>query len=79
MIDAELLQEEQRKRLKQIWALTPEQRMERFQVLQASAWQTLASNTAARRAFEARNLHARRESRCQMLVKEMFHRNYDPA
>lgn len=51
--------------------MSPEQRMEAFQRLQASAWKLLESNPAAMRAFIARNHHKRRPSEVQRLEKQM--------
>jgi hypothetical protein len=59
------------KRLRQIWALSPEARLERFASLQSSAWRTLNSNPQALAAFHARNRKVRRHSNCQKLAAEM--------
>jgi hypothetical protein len=59
------------KRLRQIWALSPEARLERFASLQLSAWRTLNSNPQAIAAFHARNRKVRRYSNCQRIAAEM--------
>lgn len=58
-----------RHRRRKALKLSPEQRMEAFQRLQASAWQLLESNPAAMKAFIARNHHKRRPSEVQRLEK----------
>ena len=58
-----------RHRRREAHKLSPEQRMEAFQRLQASAWQLLESNPAAMKAFIARNHHKRRPSEVQRLEK----------
>jgi hypothetical protein len=63
------------KRLRCVWRLTPEQRMERFVRLQAIAEQTLASNPRAYSAFQRRNHHRRRLSQ----VGDMLRRLQVPA
>lgn len=59
-----------RHRRREAHKLSPEQRMEAFQRLQASAWHLLESNPAAMRAFIARNHHKRRPAEVQRLEKQ---------
>jgi hypothetical protein len=59
-----------RHRRRETHQLSPEQRMEAFQRLQASAWQLLESNPTAMRAFIARNHHKRRPSEVQRLEEQ---------
>ena len=72
MSDFELIIEaEQRKRQRRILALTPDQRLERFLALQATAYATLASNPDAMAAFLRRNYQARKESRVRELERQL--------
>ena len=56
------------KRRRRDWALTHSERMARFAVLQATAWQALESNPFALAAFHQRNRRIRRQSQVQSLL-----------
>ena len=71
--------DQSRKRLRRVWALSPEERMERFSGLQAAAWATLESNPAALEYFYRRNHRARRLSNCHALLEEMKKPRHEPA
>ena len=61
-----------RHRLRRDWALSPEQRMARFEQMQALANQTLRSHPVAMQAFVRRNHHARRHSHARHLEQLML-------
>ena len=56
------------KRLRRAVALTPEERMDRFNALQEAAGRVLSLNPAALAAFHQRNRRCRRESQVQLLL-----------
>ena len=72
------LLETEAKRLRRTWRLTPEQRMERFHQLQATAEKTLASNPQAHAAFQRRNDRRRRLSQVIKLMRRL-HEPVSPA
>lgn len=59
------------KRARRSVALPLEERMARFEALQATAMRLLESNPAALAAFHKRNHHRRRESQVQSLLAEL--------
>lgn len=60
-----------RYRLRQSWAMTPEQRIERSMEMHQAAFEILKSNPAAYAAFVARNHHRRRQANAMRLEAEM--------
>lgn len=60
-----------RYRLRQAWAMTPEQRIERSIEMHQAAFEILNSNPAAHAAFVARNHHRRRQENVRRLEAEM--------
>jgi hypothetical protein len=70
-IDHAALERAQRYRQRQDWALTPQQRIERFNELQSAAMAALEANPDALRAFIARNHHKRREGNAKLLEQQM--------
>ncbi len=62
---------ETEKRLRRVWALSPEERLVRFSALQKAAWTTLNSNSLAMREFHRRNTQQRRLSNVARLLDEM--------
>ena len=60
------------RRLKRDWAMSPQQRLARFEQLQALATQTLRSHPVAMQAFVRRNHHARRHSHARHLERLML-------
>lgn len=67
----EITNSAQRYRRREAWSLTPEQRMERFERLQAAAIRTLSSNPQAERAAHRRNHRMRAHSRVKALEAQM--------
>ena len=70
-IDEKAIATMNRHRQRNAFNLSPAQRMEAFQKLQASAWQLLQSNPAAMQAFIKRNHRKRRQSELELLEKQM--------
>jgi hypothetical protein len=68
----EEIEQANRRRLKRDWALSPQQRLARFEQLQALANQTLRSHPVALQAFVRRNHHARRHSHARHLEQLML-------
>ncbi|MCC6510046.1 MAG: hypothetical protein IT423_13145 [Pirellulaceae bacterium] len=63
---------EQQKRNRRVWALTPEERMDRYLALQSLAEQTLATNPVALAAFHRRNRQKRTAARVRELVARLL-------
>jgi hypothetical protein len=59
------------KRRRRDLQLSPEQRMVRFEAMQAASWLVLASNPVALAAFHKRNRHNRRQSQVQSLIAKL--------
>lgn len=70
-IDHAALERAQRYRQRNDWALTPQQRIERFIELQTAAMAALQSNPEAVHAFIARNHRKRREGQAKLLEQQM--------
>ncbi len=60
-----------RHRRREMLKLSPEQRLEKLQELQAIAWQLLEVNPVAKQAFIARNHHKRNETNVRLLEQKM--------
>ena len=59
------------KRLRRTHSLTPQERMERFDALQAAAMKELESNPEALAEFHRRNRFRRRQSQVQLLLAKL--------
>lgn len=65
------LRNQEEKRRRRHWAMTPNERMAKHFQLQAEMMETLRSNPEAWNAYLRRNHHARRMSRARELEQEM--------
>lgn len=68
---ADLTRSVEEKRARRSVALPSDERMARFETLQATAMRLLKSNPAALAAFHKRNHHRRRESQVRLLLAEL--------